>query len=52
MNKVSNDTANNKISDDNASNNNVNNNVTNDNFEFDFAMCHGSYFYCRYTRYR
>ena len=22
-----------------------------DEFEFDFAMCHGSYYYCRYHQY-
>ena len=22
-----------------------------DEFEFDFAMCHGSYYYCRYHHY-
>lgn len=28
--------------------NKINDNQALDDFEFDFAMCHGSYYYCRY----
>jgi hypothetical protein len=47
MNKVSNDNIT-HVNADNHNIKNVNDTATNDNFEFDFAMCHGSYFYCRY----
>jgi hypothetical protein len=49
MNKTNNNAPHVNADKDNVNANSINNNETNNNeFEFDFAMCHGSYFYCRY----
>lgn len=49
MNKTNNNAPHVNADKDNVNANSINNNATNNNeFEFDFAMCHGSYFYCRY----
>jgi hypothetical protein len=49
MNKTNNNAPHVNAVKDNVNANSINNNETNNNeFEFDFAMCHGSYFYCRY----